>query len=341
MQRLPLFAEPESERTRPLGWLEPAVHWLTESTRPEAVASRTTINAWYEGFPDPDGRFAARLRSEVDVDYYQVLDELYVHHLLKQRHDDVRYEEGDVGPDFRVYRDGDRIAGVEVLSLFQPKDWTDDQRQHARIADDLCARVPPTAGYFVDLRLVQADRDPAPRRFAHFIRQRLDELPPYDQIALPVRPSGNDLPSAVYEADGIRVAVRFLPMNPGAASLTDPDARIVGMGAPIGGEVTTAARLRQRVKRKLGDATTSPRPRSSSPQAPMTCSATTTKSSQRCTAVSRSCWRRGLRPARGDWIDGTMDFSALTESDITVGTAGYLPLPSSTTFGLGSPRPPT
>lgn len=40
----------------PLGWVEPAVHWLTDVTRPEACTSAAAVNGWYEAFPDPDGR---------------------------------------------------------------------------------------------------------------------------------------------------------------------------------------------------------------------------------------------------------------------------------------------
>src|SRR5687768_14270127 len=89
-----LFPEPKQLRTGPLDWSEPAVHWFTDSTRPEACASRDAVNSWYAEFPDDDAKFAARLTSRVDVDHYQALDELYVYHLLRQRHGDVRYEEG-------------------------------------------------------------------------------------------------------------------------------------------------------------------------------------------------------------------------------------------------------
>ena len=47
----------------PLGWIELAVHWFKELTRPEAVASRAAVNQWYDEFPDPNGAFAARLRE--------------------------------------------------------------------------------------------------------------------------------------------------------------------------------------------------------------------------------------------------------------------------------------
>ena len=105
-----LFGDPDEERVTPLGRVEPAVHWLTESTRPEAAASRQTVNRWYASFPDADGTFGERLRSEADVDHHQALDELHVHHLLTRHHDDVRYEEGGVGPDFRIYDGGICVA---------------------------------------------------------------------------------------------------------------------------------------------------------------------------------------------------------------------------------------
>jgi hypothetical protein len=46
--------------------------------------------------------------------------------------------------------------------------------------------------------------------------------------------------------------VRFeaLPMKPNAASLTDPDARIVGMGPLIGGPVDSYERLKERLNGK-------------------------------------------------------------------------------------------
>jgi hypothetical protein len=120
---MPLFSEPDVPRTSPLRGTEPRVHWYSESTRPEAVAARTQVNEWYDDFPDPNGKFAKRVRSENDVDHVQAVDELIVHHILRQTNDDVRYEVGDVGPDFRIYEDGKCVGGVEVLSLFERKDW--------------------------------------------------------------------------------------------------------------------------------------------------------------------------------------------------------------------------
>lgn len=248
----PLFAEPVGRRTKPLGGIEPAVHWFTESTRPEAVASRAAVNRWYEDFPDPRGKFAMRLRSENDVDHYQALDELYVHHLLRRLHDDVRYEVGDVGPDFRVYADDVCIAGVEVLSLFQREDWTAEERRHLRLADELNRRIPPTDGYFVDFEIEQADGEPPPRRFADFVQDELHSLPAHDSLNLPDDVTRANLPHAVYDRDGVRIAVTFVPMRRDAPAKSDPDARIVGMGPMIGGMVNAAERLKERIVAKAG-----------------------------------------------------------------------------------------
>ena len=80
-----LFAEPNEPRTTPLGWIEPAVHWFTESTRPEAAASRQIVNAWYAEIPDPNCKFASRLLSEYDIEHYQAVDELHVHYPCGRR----------------------------------------------------------------------------------------------------------------------------------------------------------------------------------------------------------------------------------------------------------------
>jgi hypothetical protein len=247
-----LFAEPAVPRTRPLGRVEPAVHWFTESTRDEARTSRRVVNGWYDEMDDPDGAFAKRLRSEVDVDHHQALDELYVHHLLRQRYDDVRYEEGGTGPDFRVYVDGRCVAAVEVLSLFQRDDWTKEQMQHARLADELDRRLRPSAGYFVDFTLDRADREPPPRRFADWVARQIAELPPPENLNLAPGATRADLPLAVFTAGGCRITTHFFPMRPDAPARTDPDARIVGMGAAIGGMVNSGARLKDRLVAKAG-----------------------------------------------------------------------------------------
>jgi hypothetical protein len=240
-----LFPEPQHARTRHLGRVEPYVHWFTESTRPEASKARAVVNRWYEDFPDHDGRLAARLRSESDADHHQALDELHLHHLLAQQHDDVRYEEGGHGPDFRIYVAGRCAGAIEVLSLFQRQDWTDEQARHGRLADELDSRVRPTAGYFANFQIKAADRDPSPRRFADYIAARIAELPPYDEA-----PPSISEQRLVYTENDVRIEVWFAPMRPGARSLTDPDARISGFGQVIGGFVNSAFRLRDRLSQK-------------------------------------------------------------------------------------------
>jgi hypothetical protein len=216
------------------------------------MVSRQVVNRWYEEFSDPDGRFAQRLRSENDVDHHQSLDELYIHHVLRQTHDDVRYEVGDVGPDFRVYADEVCRAGVEVLSLFQREDWTVEEKRHQRLADEVNRRVPPTAGYFVDFQIEQADKEPSARRFAEFVQAELRRLPSHDSLDLPEGVTRAELPTALYDRDSVRIRVCFIPMRKDAPAKSDPDARIVGMGALIGGAVNTAARLKERIAAKAG-----------------------------------------------------------------------------------------
>jgi hypothetical protein len=52
------------------------------------------------------------------------------------------------------------------------------------------------------------------------------------------------LPWRDVERDGSYVRFEALPMRPNAASLTEPDARIVGMGPAIGGLVDSHERLK-------------------------------------------------------------------------------------------------
>lgn len=252
----PLFPEPSARRDGPLGFVEPPVRWLTTSTRPQASASRAAVNDWYAQFPDTaERKFAKRLKSRDPTAYYGALDELYVHHLLRQRYDDVRYEEGGVGPDFRAYESGQCVAAVEVVSLFEPADWTQPQIQHGRIADRLNEAVRPTAGYFVHLDINRAPHDPSPKRLAGFVRSALAQLPPPEQLfgQLSPRLVRAYQPRWAYEEDsGVRIDVVFHPMYPHARSRTDPDARITGSGPLVGRFVMTAQRLKARVKEKAG-----------------------------------------------------------------------------------------
>lgn len=245
-----LFNEPAQPREACLGLDEPAVHYFTESTRPDAIVAREAVNAWYSTFPDADGSFAERLRSEVDVDHAQALDELFVYQVLVSRHQDVRYEEGGVGPDFRIYHEGRCIGAVEVASLFLRQDWNDPAQRHNRLADAVNERVPPTDGYFVAFDIEDAPTEPAPRHFSDFVKRELGKLPPHEELA---GISYDDLPTANYERNGVRITVRFLPMKAGAASKSNPDARIVGIGPMTVGFVNSGVRLKDVVGKKGGD----------------------------------------------------------------------------------------
>jgi len=133
--------------------LEPRVVWLQPSTEPEAVTARRHVNAWYGEFPDPAGRLAAKLTSANDGNHYSALDELYIHHALRQVERDVRYEEGGRGPDFRVYRDGRQVLAVEVLSLFMREEWTREARRHHELTDRLNKTLRPQ-GYFLHVEVL-------------------------------------------------------------------------------------------------------------------------------------------------------------------------------------------
>ena len=60
-----LFAEPRRERNGALVWIEPQVHWFTESTRELALESRANVNQLYSELLDSGGVLAARLHSEI------------------------------------------------------------------------------------------------------------------------------------------------------------------------------------------------------------------------------------------------------------------------------------
>jgi hypothetical protein len=249
-----LFPEPTTERTRPLGYTEPVVHFLTEVTWPEARTARHNVNDWYRNFPDGTGKFRERLQSEDNTDHTQALDELYVHHLLSRRFSDVRYEEGGVGPDFRLYMEGRCVGAVEVASLYQPGHWTRDERRYGRIADSVNTRMRPEAGYFLWLDDIRGPREPSPNDLVRFITNFVEQLPPPEQLGLSGDATRENLPSTTYTSpDGdVSIDMRFKPMRPDAPAKTDPNARMVGAGPVHVGTVTVTQRLRDRIKGKAG-----------------------------------------------------------------------------------------
>lgn len=247
-----LFPEPEKERTRPLGWAEPSVHWLKASTRPEAIAARGIVNEWYREFGDEGGRLAAGLGSESDSHFHQSIDELYVDHLLRSSgYSDIRYEEGGRGPDFRVYVNSGLLFAIEVLSLFAREDWTREQLLHARLADEIDRRVGTSGGYFVHFQVRRSVGPIPPTKLANFINRAIADLPPHETVYHRLEDGERIRLSATFDQAGALVEVHFLAMRPGARALTDPDARVVGAGPVVGGAVNSALRLRDRLRGKM------------------------------------------------------------------------------------------
>lgn len=248
-----VFPEPAIPRESALGWVEPSVNWYTAITRPEAAISRRNVNEWFHQFPaDAKGLLRTRLRSESNVDHLSALDELFVHHLLRQRFDDVRYEEGGKGPDFRLYRQGELIGAVEVASLFMRQDWDEANRRFGQIADDLNKRV-RLSRYFVHFEPEVLTRQPRMKQLAAFVARTVEALPDPAAVvgaATTAASMREVLPTAVYEEPGVRVRFEFLPRQ----AETEPDAndRIVGMGPMTGGWVNSGGRLKTALTAKAG-----------------------------------------------------------------------------------------
>jgi hypothetical protein len=205
------------------------------------------VNGWYDEIDDTDGSFAARLHSEDDVAHHQALDELHVHHLLRAHHDDVRYEEFGAGPDFRVYDSGDCIGAVEVLSLFEQREWTEERLRHERLADAIRVAVPPTHGFMIMFDIDDdAPGEPIPRRYLTWLGRELDALPSPEHVA-----AEGHVPERIFVDGEMRILTRFLPARADGSMRTDPDAEIIVTGGVIGGVVVTPRRLRERIEAKV------------------------------------------------------------------------------------------
>jgi len=240
-----VFDEPRVPRVTPLAAAEPKVSWFLESTRPEAVEGRRIVNDLYSRFPDDDGRMYADLRGRDEKRRLGALDELLVHDLLIRRYR-VAYEEGEgTRPDFRLYNgDGTYVGAVEVATLFLREDWAGEERRHAGLEDALNARLRLTT-HSVEFEVYRWHDTPSVRRMATWLQRALDDLRA-DPGALPRDELG--MPEKVYATSAVEIAFRFLAL-PESYVVEDGD-RIVLGGAPIGGCVDSAWRLRERLDDK-------------------------------------------------------------------------------------------
>jgi hypothetical protein len=252
-EKVDLFSEPTRERLGPLGHSEPHVNWYRESTRPEAVLARRNINDWYRSFPDRDGKLARKLRSERNAEHIPALDELFTHHVLSQRPgQSITYEEGGRGPDFRLYRRRELVGSVEVLSLFQKREWTKEEERHARLADGLNKRLDLSHGYFVTFQIVESDANLSPAKFAEWVRRQLKQLPNVRDGSAARFPLERSEQPIAYEPRGARIDVRFLPLYPDRVPEPGGTDRIVAAGPLIFGLVADSERIRDRVAEKAG-----------------------------------------------------------------------------------------
>ena len=235
-----LFPEPGAARDGPLGWAEPSVNFLLESTRPVAAAGRANVNAWYSRFPDHEGNLGARLTSPRGADHEVALDELLLHEKLAQKAK-VSYEEDGSGPDFRLYSDDRHIGAIEVMSLFMEQGWSGVQARHGRIADELNRRL-ALDRWFIYFEVVQLDRDPSARALANWAGEVIGQLPD------PAK-SGIREHHRTYTAQGTRLAFTFAACKPDPAGSRG---RIVGPGPVLGGFVKSGDRLRIALQKKAG-----------------------------------------------------------------------------------------
>jgi hypothetical protein len=235
-----VFVEPEIPFDGPIGWAEAPVNFLIKSSRPAACLARKTINDWYSRFPDPDGKFRARLTSQKGTGHQVALDELYVHEHLT-RSAKVSYEEGGTGPDFRIYQGTEYLGAVEVLSLFMAADWSGQQDRHSRIADELNKRL-TLDRWFIGFEIIRLDRDPSFAKLASWVNREITSLPVAPETESMTR-------AATYSAKGIQLDFSFSRCEPRPAGTRD---RIVAAGPVIGGLVRSGGRLLVALTKKAG-----------------------------------------------------------------------------------------
>lgn len=238
-----VFPEPEEPSTGPFDGLS---SWLRSAGAPEAVGARGLINAWYSTFTDRSSMVLSRLRGEDEIGLLQALDELYAHDLFS-RNCLARYEEDEGSPDFRLYRGGEYVAGVELMTLFMEKGFASEISRNSSFVKEINRRVRPNKWY-VTPEVVAWNRQPSLNDLARWLQSEIDALPDPPPEMTP-----GYFPKAQYSTPAVELVFTFVPRRR-AEPPTDSEP-IVAAGPSVGGFVASDRRLRSAVSSKAGEGT--------------------------------------------------------------------------------------
>lgn len=201
-----VFPEPVDPAGEPFrGWAD----WCSRSPSTEAAAARRTINSWYADFPPARGEMVrGRLTGPDDTNFLQAVDELHVHSLLSRSYE-VRYEEDQKSPDFRLYRASELVASIEVCTLFPNKSISDEVARNDRLVTDINKRV-RVEDWYVTIDSVTWSRQPRTTAIAGWLERTV--------AALPRPTSDHDQPRRVYASPEVAIEFTFLPRVRSAAT---------------------------------------------------------------------------------------------------------------------------
>ncbi|GAA5172902.1 MULTISPECIES: hypothetical protein [Amycolatopsis] len=174
----------------------------------------------------------------------QALDEIYLNSRFEGGFD-VRYEDdGEGGPDFRIYSAGEYVAAIEVRTFFQSKDFEDEVARNARLVEGINSRVRPT-NWWVSIEIDEMAAQPKIKKISEWLRQTVLELgTPRDGA------QAGEHPRRVYEDDGATLSFRFFPrLRREPASDDEP---IIVMGPSVFGFPKDSERLRVSLTGKTG-----------------------------------------------------------------------------------------
>lgn len=237
-----VFAEPIDPSAEPFRWWS---DWCRRSGSNEAREARSTINALYLGFPDPEGVALSRLHGKDAHNFLQALDELRVHDLLPKSSDVRHEEERKTGPDFRIYDAAQRLtSSIEVRSVFQSKSFESEIARNGRFVDDINARIGGTSWY-VAINDIKWIRQPRVTHVVKWLGRCLSELdPPSPGLAR------DDYPQCQYEAPELELSVTFIPRLRDDGTVGSVGKAVL-IGPPVF-EWSGSSRLRVALRAKAG-----------------------------------------------------------------------------------------
>jgi hypothetical protein len=194
--------------------------YYNRSARPGVVTIRAALQEWFERYPqEHQSELRARFRSGNDRNFDSAFFELFLHELLLRLKCKVEVHPSPPGaggkaPDFLVTpENGEQFYLEAIVATAMSTEEAARQAVIDLVYDQIDRLESPN--FFISIGTMEgvATRQPSGKRIRVFLEERLAALDP-DEVAAEYTERQRDLPSWVYEEQGLKIEFGVVPKSP-------------------------------------------------------------------------------------------------------------------------------